>query len=705
MNSFFIDDEEFPSLNETFPDKPNVELVYDVNQIWDDGYSSIDDMLEDSQFRSYLSIIEENQEKGKRKQKDERIRNFKEFLRCRIGYQLPKYREDLREALEEQQIGEQADFILAPIAPNKPRKRRNQSIDAIPDSILPISKWQSKVAITIKYSLSKKRSHVDSMEIFNQQLEHALYLTTPVVIITCPKSDLAFTSIASSVNKCLGKSIDRRFSILFEVSLNKGQENDNLSGGENKYKMMNSWTHWNSLRSHLIPDSRIGICLKIASKLPENEEELKRWAGESVSMILVDADIFDQSPVQDPTPYLSSPYRKFLECLIKANSFTLSLVIRTSQDRDITNHLRYLRFMIERVIDNHDDELTIWNDNMMLPLQPLSTNLHSDTYRVFEMDRTKYDTYHMAILKALQCIVDKFGEKRKLFSLMVLGAGRGPLVDSMIEALEKSKDDFNGLKFKIYALDKNSSSVRSLRYKQRIKWNHNEGYYKTKIVESDMRVWNPKVKADIIVTELLGSFSDNELSPECIDGAWKFSTPHTISIPREYSSYLAPICSYKLHQKLFERRAQDNQAYDRIYVVKLNNYYLISEPQKLFKFEHEDLSIDPSLKSNERYMSLIFESKTNTLCHGFAGYFDANLFDEISLSTVKDRATPHMNSWFPAFVPLENPLRLKRGDKIVVHFWRRENSVSVWYQWAITQPERSRIYSQNGLGTAMSKFI
>ena len=33
-----------------------------------------------------------------------------------------------------------------------------------------------------------------------------------------------------------------------------------------------------------------------------------------------------------------------------------------------------------------------------------------------------------------------------------------------------------------------------------------------------MRDWKPESKVDIIVSELLGSFGDNELSPECLDG-------------------------------------------------------------------------------------------------------------------------------------------------------------------------------------------
>jgi hypothetical protein len=42
------------------------------------------------------------------------------------------------------------------------------------------------------------------------------------------------------------------------------------------------------------------------------------------------------------------------------------------------------------------------------------------------------------------------------------------------------------------------------------------------IVSSDMREWNAPEKTDILISELLGSFGDNELSPECLDGAQKF---------------------------------------------------------------------------------------------------------------------------------------------------------------------------------------
>lgn len=42
------------------------------------------------------------------------------------------------------------------------------------------------------------------------------------------------------------------------------------------------------------------------------------------------------------------------------------------------------------------------------------------------------------------------------------------------------------------------------------------------VISCDMREWQTEEKADILVSELLGSFSDNELSPECLDGAQRY---------------------------------------------------------------------------------------------------------------------------------------------------------------------------------------
>ena len=109
---------------------------------------------------------------------------------------------------------------------------------------------------------------------------------------------------------------------------------------------------------------------------------------------------------------------------------------------------------------------------------------------------------------------------------MVVGAGRGPLVKCALNAAEKTSR-----KMKVFAVEKNPNAINTftfdiylfiytsfrLRCRKR-----DENWTNVTIVDSDMRVWNAPEKADILVSELLGSFGDNELSPECLDGAQKF---------------------------------------------------------------------------------------------------------------------------------------------------------------------------------------
>jgi protein arginine N-methyltransferase 5 len=60
-----------------------------------------------------------------------------------------------------------------------------------------------------------------------------------------------------------------------------------------------------------------------------------------------------------------------------------------------------------------------------------------------------------------------------------------------------------------------------------------EWHDKVEVVACDMRFWEAPCKADILVSELLGSWGDNELSPECLDGAQRFLKPDGISIPQK----------------------------------------------------------------------------------------------------------------------------------------------------------------------------
>ena len=95
-------------------------------------------------------------------------------------------------------------------------------------------------------------------------------------------------------------------------------------------------------------------------------------------------------------------------------------------------------------------------------------------------------------------------------------------------------------KLRVYAVEKNPNAVahlRALALQQR--WP--EGL--VTIVSCDMRSWAAAEQADILVSELLGSFGDNELSPECLDGAQRFLKPDGVSIPQSCVPARPRVCS------------------------------------------------------------------------------------------------------------------------------------------------------------------
>lgn len=65
-------------------------------------------------------------------------------------------------------------------------------------------------------------------------------------------------------------------------------------------------------------------------------------------------------------------------------------------------------------------------------------------------------------------------------------------------------------------------------------------------------------------------------------------------------------------------------------------------------------------------------------CHGLGGWFDAALTDSVRLSNAPPLITP---SWRHAFLPLEQPLELRAGDRLEIGL-RAEANGAFW-QWFV----------------------
>lgn len=263
----------------------------------------------------------------------------------------------------------------------------------------------------------------------------------------------------------------------------------------------------------------------------------------------------------------------------------------------------------------------------------------------------------------------------KTLILMVLGAGRGPLIRA---ALNASKN--TGRKLKILVIEKNANAIVTLTTLISVLWPKED----ITLISKDMRTVVLEEKADIIVSELLGSFGDNELSPECLDGAQSLLKPDGISIPCDSVSYIRPVMYSKVYGTLREdhiRERLKKSSTEINWLVYHNSVYYIDEPQALFKFEHPNLSVPID---NTRNKKLTFRAQMDCVLHGFSGYFTTKLYKDIELSILPSTHTPGMASWYPMFFPVPfsiGPLRLKANDTITIEFWRKNDSEKVWYEW------------------------
>lgn len=378
--------------------------------------------------------------------------------------------------------------------------------------------------------------------------------------------------------------------------------------------------------------------------------------------------------------------------------------------KDEAAHLIYIRYLqrhqpyrstIERFGAGYQDYL-------QAPLQPLTDNLESVTYEVFEKDPVKYDWYERAIALALKDWVQQdkpvSSANGQAVVLAVVGPGRGPLVTRALRASAAT-----GVPLEVWAVEKNPNAYVVLQRHNQTTWNG-----VVNIVKSDMRAWKgpyrvsppqqegqlPQMtygKVDILVSELLGSFADNELSPECLDGVQHVLAPsHGISIPASYTAHLTPLAAPRLHADISHRASGgiDPLAADTPYVVMLHQIdYLASTSspshprfQQAWEFVHplpaSVLAVaearraggvsgggggsmaggDGANEHNARFSRSKFVVRDRGVVHGIGGYFEAVLYDGgskekvVELSTrpdTIDEKSKDMISWFPIYFPLK----------------------------------------------------
>lgn len=443
-----------------------------------------------------------------------------------------------------------------------------------------------------------------------------------------------------------------------------------------------TWERWNSFRTYCCYDRRLGLALNLPDvhHLP-SELEIDRWIGEPIKALIIHTSQFLKN--QHEQFVLAKPHQDIIR---KFMNLDVQYVIRGPHPRgsDYKKYTSYINFLGKKLFESNvtTEYIQGCEDYLQSPLQPLTENLESMIYEVFEKDQVKYIEYQRAIQSALTDLP----MSDELPVVIVVGAGRGPLVQAALNA-----SYLLNRPIKLYALEKNPYAINTLEDRVLNEWQK-----KVTLVKGDMRYMELPEKADVLVSELLGSFGDNELSPECLDGAQRFLKPNGISIPTSYTSYLAPLQSTKMYNEILSNRPHDKSIqniFETPYIVHVVNYYQIAPSQEAYTFIHPNWSkrID-----NDRFARLEFSASQSCLLTGFIGYFETVLYKNVMLSINPQTYSEGMVSWFPIIFSLLEPVYVKEGDKIQMCFWRMHSEEKVWYQWCLESPVRTAIMNPCG---------
>jgi len=319
-------------------------------------------------------------------------------------------------------------------------------------------------------------------------------------------------------------------------------------------------------------------------------------------------------------------------------------------------------------------------DTLQSPFQPLSVGLDANEYEFFESDKVKYKQYYDALVQAFN---DFKVKEYKTLNVLVVGAGRGPLIECAFKASKVIN-----INIKLTAIEKNKCAIISLQeLAKKVPF---------VVVNDDIRTWVSTLSFDVILSELLGSFGDNELSPECLNGAQRLLSQYGVFIPCKYSSYLQPVSCEKIW--CCARNFKEHSPLEVPYVINIQSAHFFSDPKKAFEFVH------PNNTSNKRHNKLIFNNeKCDIVIHGFVGYFDAILYKEYRTSTVPGMSTPEISTWNPIYFPITTPLIVRNNEDIIINIWRTHNDTKVWYEWnVIVNKNQGVIHNVNGRCFSMS---
>jgi predicted RNA methylase len=185
-------------------------------------------------------------------------------------------------------------------------------------------------------------------------------------------------------------------------------------------------------------------------------------------------------------------------------------------------------------------------------------------------------------------------------------------------------------------------------------------------------------RVDMIISELIGNFGDNEDCHAILaDARRRFLKPGGVMLPLRVTTFFVPVASPKAHEQILGgvcksisqthdlrrllERLDVSDPFDIYYDVIVPERCYLSSPRKVKVFDFGSSRVDASYR-----IDLSFPANAAGALTGFKGYFIADLTEQIRLdisgSDVEKRTAS--DSWKHAYLPIRRPIDVRMGDDI-----------------------------------------
>lgn len=297
-----------------------------------------------------------------------------------------------------------------------------------------------------------------------------------------------------------------------------------------------------------------------------------------------------------------------------------------------------------------------------------AVTLFSDYYDMMA-DRVRMEAYEKAISQTV-----RQGD-------IVLDLGCGPGILSFLAVKAGAK--------KVYAIEKMDSINLAREIAKR-----NGIADKIVFIEGVSKDVTLPEKVDVIVSETLGSFAVEENTLEfTIDARKRFLKQDGRLIPEALKLWVAPVENSRAYEKMafwkdvagFDFSYAGEELTKRLLIEDIDKKDFLSEPQ-VYKgidlVEADNPSINEKLK---------FEFSRTAVLHGFAGWFQALLTDDVLIDTAPSSPKTH---WKQAFFPIKEPVNVKKGDYVIIDMkvlpkTDRTDDTIISYDYFCSQREES----------------